>query len=128
MRHKLKKSGLVEGKDFIIDSAGTISRWQGSPPDDRSQAVMSKHGIDISNLQARPLTKEDGNEFDVILCMDSNNIADAKQIIDSKNHHKIRLLDSSSIDDPFISVAAGFDKMYSHIDVATNALIDELFS
>lgn len=128
MRDKLEKRKLVEGEDFTIDSAGTISHWQGSSPDDRSQAVMSKHGIDISGQQSRPLTKKDGEKFDVILCMDANNIADAKQIVAKENHHKVRLLDSSDVDDPFVSVAAGFDKMYSHIDVATDALVDELFS
>ncbi len=128
MREKLKKRKLVEGSDFVVDSAGTISHWQGSPPDERSQYVMSKHGIDITDQQSRPLTEKDGDEFDVILCMDSNNIADAKEIIAKENHQKIRLLDSSDVDDPFVSVAAGFDKMYSHIDAATDVLIDELFS
>jgi protein-tyrosine phosphatase len=127
MRHKLEQRGLEEGKDFEVDSAGTINHWQGSSPDDRSQTVMKNNGIDISSQKSRPLTEEDGDNFDVILCMDSNNIAGAKDIIAKKNHHKIRLLDNSEVDDPFVSVAAGFDQMYNHIDCATDELINELF-
>lgn len=128
LREKLINRGLKEGEDFLVDSAGTISAWEGNAPDLRSQAVLVRNGIDISSLRSRPLTEEDGSNFDVIICMDQKNITDTKKIINKENHKKVRLLDNSDVDDPYVSTANGFEAMYEHIDGATDELVEELFS
>ena len=46
LKNKFLEKGLIEGKDFYIDSAGT-GRWHvGAQADRRSQAVCASHGID----------------------------------------------------------------------------------
>ncbi len=127
LRNKLENTGKVEGKDFIIDSAGTTRAHQGSAPDLRSQTVMTKNGIDISQQTSRPLTKDDGEDFDMIICMDRANVAGVKQIIDAKNYEKVQLLDTREVEDPYYG-SDGFDRMYQHINSAVETLVNEIVS
>ncbi len=127
LRNKLERLGKVEGKDFIIDSAGTTSYHQGSPPDVRSQKVTAKNDVDISSQMSRPLTTSDGKKFDVIICMDATNLTDVKRIINEDYHSKVRLLDTREVEDPYYR-SDGFDRMYEHIDAAISKLITEIIS
>ena len=55
MAEGLLKTLSKNRKDLIIDSAGCESFHTGENPDERAIETMQKHGIDISNLTARPL-------------------------------------------------------------------------
>ncbi len=125
LRNKLKQLGKVEGKDFVIDSAGTTSYHQSSAPDVRSQEVTAKNGIDISSQVSRRLLPEDGENFDMLICMDLANMEDVKRIIDRSHHSKVRLLDTREVEDPYYR-SDGFDRMYQHIDTAVDSLVAEL--
>lgn len=127
LRDKLTKKGLVEGKDFIIDSAGTISAWEGSAPDDRSVDIMKRNNIDIFDQASRPLTPEDGGKFDLIFCMDENNARSAKEILPAKYHDKIQLFDVTSVGDPYSSGATGFEDMFQQLNGAADKIVTELF-
>lgn len=125
LREKLTRAGKVEGEDFVIDSAGTTSYHEGNAPDVRSQEVMTKNGIDISGQVSRPLTPEDGKNFNMLICMDSANASGVKQIIDAQYHPKIRLLDTQEVEDPYYR-SDGFERMYEHIETAVDSLIAEI--
>lgn len=125
MRDKLTQAGKSEGEDFIIDSAGTTGYHKGSSPDGRSQEVTARNGIDISKQVSRPLVAEDGETFDIIVCMDKANEAGVRQIIDSKNYDKVRMLDTQEVEDPYYR-SDGFERMYEHIDGAVESLVAEL--
>ncbi len=126
LRSKLEKLGKVEGEDFLIDSAGTTKFHKGSAPDPRSTNAVKTHGIDISNQTSRPLTSEDGERFDLIICMDEANLEDAKRLLPKKYNSKIRLLDAQEVEDPYWR-SDGFDRMYEHIDSALDNLISTQF-
>ncbi len=101
--------------DVFIDSAGTHSYHIGSPPDSRSVEVCQKYGIDISNYKARRLEKIDGEIFDLILVMDSQNMKDAKEIISPENHFKIHYFSDSEVADPYYGGKEGFEKMFAQL-------------
>lgn len=63
-----------------VESAGTHSYHIGNPPDLRSQKTASKHGVDLSGLRARKFLSEDFNNFDYVIGMDKNNLADMRSI------------------------------------------------
>ncbi len=119
MRQKLQNEGLVEGKDFVVDSAGTGGYWNGSPPDERSQQICQEHNLDISKQISRALKPADGKEFDYIYCMDESNLQASKSIISSEYHDKIQLINTDGIGDPYRLRLDGFKKMYSELDEAT---------
>jgi len=62
-----------------VDSAGTHAYHIGEPPDPRSQAAARRRGIDMSGLRARQVHASDFEEFDLILAMDRENLAELKR-------------------------------------------------
>ena len=62
--------------NVVIDSAGTSNYHPGKAPDLRSQQHARKRGYDLSALRARQLTTQDFIQFDLILAMDHDNLAD----------------------------------------------------
>lgn len=65
----------VEFDDRLIDSAGTGDWHIGSEPDPRSVRILKQRGIE-TNHRARQLTASDFNQFDLVIAMDENNLAD----------------------------------------------------
>ncbi len=109
--------GIAESMypEIEFDSAGTGSWHTGEQPDKRSIEVCKKHNIDISHQRARPLRFTDPKEFDFIIGMDLQNIADIKKQIPEKYHYKVRMLDTSPITDPYYGGKDGFETMFQHI-------------
>ena len=59
-----------------MDSAATSRYEIGSPPDERGQACMIKHGVyqHVEKHRARQITAADYDEFDFIFGMDGSNM------------------------------------------------------
>ncbi len=64
------------GLPWEVDSAGTDGWHAGEAPDQRSQKVALKFGIDISRQKARKLRIQDFEMFDEIWVMDNQNMKD----------------------------------------------------
>jgi len=118
---------------FHVDSAGLGSWHIGSPPDERAQAAMRLHGIDISNLRARRVTPADFETFDLILAMDRSNRNALFKLAPKEHHHKIALfmdyapnLCVQEIPDPFFGEKDGFDYAYQLIESASRGLFVSL--
>ncbi len=75
---------LVEQNDLQdqieIDSAGTGDWHIGKSPDGRAQSYAQKRGYDLSHLRARQISPSDFADFDYILAMDEQNLADIQQM------------------------------------------------
>lgn len=123
LRHKFLEAGWKEGVDFKLDSAGTSGWHEGAPPDERSQAVCARYGIDISEQQSRRLVPEDGTQFEVILGMDQSNLDNIKAIIPESEHHKVALFDRVEVNDPYYSAHDGFEIMYQQLEAAAGAWV-----
>ena len=65
---------------FRLDSAGTGAWHAGSPPDPRSIEIAARNGIDISGQRARKVSPGDFRRFDLILGMDSSNVAQLHEV------------------------------------------------
>ena len=59
MAEGLLRDMAKDRPDLLIDSAGCESFHTGEPPDERAIETMLQHGIDISDLRARPLVFAD---------------------------------------------------------------------
>ncbi|RDU71655.1 low molecular weight phosphotyrosine protein phosphatase [Helicobacter aurati] len=59
-----------------LDSCGTSSFHLGENPHTYSVLVAQRNGIDISQLQSRPINFCDDKHFDIIIGMDSQNKRD----------------------------------------------------
>ncbi|MEZ5473247.1 MAG: low molecular weight protein-tyrosine-phosphatase [Marinicella sp.] len=67
----VKDKGVA--KEFVIDSAGTLSYHVGSKPDRRSMQAAQKRGLTMDHLRARQITAEDFDKFDWLVVMDFDN-------------------------------------------------------
>lgn len=102
--------------EFQIDSAGTLSYHQGSPPDPRMSEALQRHGFTVTG-RARQIVAEDFKHFDLIVTMDESNLAEVRRLDPSgASHPKIRPLvsycrshDDLRVPDPYYGGRRGFD-------------------
>jgi protein-tyrosine phosphatase len=127
--------GIVKEKvasanlDWEVDSAGTSAWHAGELPDERSIAIASKFGIDITDQRSRKLTKQDIQYFDLILAMDTSNYNNILKLCDSEaEQNKVKLfLDYSfpnehrAVPDPYFE--GGFENVYHMLDHAGEQLV-----
>jgi protein-tyrosine phosphatase len=113
-RHLLAQEDL---KDRIeCESAGTIDFHAGSPPDARMRSAARDRGITMGGA-ARQIAITDFATFDLILCMDEENLEHVEQLAgDQKHRARIRLFcefvadsDAREVPDPYYGGADGFD-------------------
>lgn len=113
-RQQVADEGAAD--DYLIDSAGTISHHQGSPPDPRMADALKRQGFTVSG-QARKILPEDLENFDLIVTMDESNLADVRALDPSGvTHGKIRPFvsfcrdhDDLRVPDPYYGGQRGFD-------------------
>lgn len=131
------RSPLAEGilksklpKNHSVESAGTIAMHKGNAPDYRSIKVAKKYGIDISHQKSRPIKPEDLESFDLIFCMDKNNLQDVKSLAKNKNQlQKISLiLEDAEVPDPYWGNAADFENVYQLLDAVCEKIAKDLKS
>ena len=78
-----RQQAAVAGFAMKVDSAGTGDWHIGHAPDERAQRHAKAHGYNISKLKARQVSVDDFRNFDLILAMDAQNLADLQVIKDS---------------------------------------------
>lgn len=81
MRHQIEKAGL---SDIIeVDSAGTGDWHLGHPPHEGTRKVLDQHRISYQGMKARLVTGKDYEDFDYLVCMDTKNLRDVRQILEN---------------------------------------------
>ncbi len=109
MKDMVKKAGR-EG-EFYIASAATSREELGNPVYPPARRKLAEHGIDCQGHAARQLTARDGEEYDLLVGMDQENLRNMKRIC-AGNQEKCHLLldfvaESGSALSPASRVAAG---------------------
>ncbi len=117
------------GRQIEIDSAGTHGYHVGTTPDPRSQATARGRGIDLSDLRARRFVSHDFIDFDYLLAMDRNNLADMLALEPERHDASVELMlpyssrfDERDIPDPYFG-NDGFELVYDMIDDAARGLL-----
>ncbi|WP_246657526.1 low molecular weight protein-tyrosine-phosphatase [Cohaesibacter sp. CAU 1516] len=131
MRHKLQLAGL--GEQVRLDSCGTGPWHVGNPPDRRSVGIARQHGIAMDDLRARKVRRQDFYEFELILAMDRDNLADLQAIQPRDGIAELALyldycevaddLGFDEVPDPYYGGDRGFGAVYAMIDRASNFLV-----
>jgi protein-tyrosine phosphatase len=117
-----------KGDGILVDSAGTNGYHTGESPDERSTAVASRHGIDISAQRCRQLTANDFTRFDLIVGMDRENVATVKARRPSSAtaevgmFYELALGDAIQIPDPYYGTSVAFERVYRMILAASKGL------
>ena len=126
--HKQQVDKIIE-----VDSAGTHSWCIGSSPDLSAQKTAGKYGVDLSDLRARRVVKEDYDYYDYIVAMDKSNLANMLAECQGYNRHKLKLLldyadnnEITEVPDPYGDGLDGFETAYGLIEQGCLGLLSSL--
>lgn len=104
-------------QQWVIDSAGTGRYHIGELPDHRMRIHARRRGIELTH-RCRQVTEDDFDRFDLIIGMDSSNIANLRRIAPSpeaeaKIHAMAEYFSPSAlydhVPDPYYEGAEGFE-------------------
>lgn len=123
MRHLVEERGL--GGQFELDSAGTAGWHTGASPDQRSTEAARRRGITVAGA-ARQVQAEDFEQFDLLLAMDADNLAELRRIAPPGASAQLRLLADVDVPDPYYGGPNGFDTVLDIVQTACGELLDEL--
>jgi len=130
-QHLVNERGL--DPYFYVDSAGTSAYHIGEPANSKSQKLANEHGVELRS-RARQFEKNDLEEFDLIVAMDRENLANIKSLDGSKDYEeKIVLLrdfdpnpGDGEVPDPYFGGMDGFKNVFDIVKRSCKALLDEL--
>jgi len=119
---------------LFSDSCGTGNYHLGGAADDRSIAIARKNGVEILHV-VRQITAQDLTEFDHIIGMDKNNIANIKRLPSaSENYNKVKLMreydpqGAGDVPDPYYGTEKDFKEVYDMLDRSMDVFIAYLKS
>ena len=119
---------------FVVDSAGTYSGHAGDLPDRRMRVHALRRGYDLTH-RARPVTRADMEDFDVIVGMDSGNVAHLHRLAatpaeDGKivmmGDYIGRHLHYDHVPDPYYEGSEGFELVLDLLEDACENLLAHL--
>lgn len=118
-----------EGGNFVIESAATSSEEIGNPVYPPAKRELAKHGISCEGKRARRLAEKDFSDFDLIVCMDENNLRSIERYFGKENSRKVRKMmsfagSSQDVADPWYT--GNFEKTYKDIESALDGLYSYL--
>ena len=130
----VEDSGLSE--HIEVDSAGTGDWHIGHAPDQRTCAVAAEHGYDMSSLRARLVDADDFDQFDYILAMDHDNLANLKAICPADYAGSLELMldytvaetfaEMDEVPDPYYGGDDGFSLVLELVEDACAGLLEHI--
>lgn len=131
-----RQQAAIAGLSLKVDSAGTGDWHIGHAPDTRAQRHAKSHGYNISKLVARQVTADDFRSFDLILAMDTQNLANLQAIKDGIDEPeetlaKLALFSEEDptyggddVPDPYHGDAEDFEEVIKRIESSAQAWIE----
>lgn len=119
--------------EFTVASSATSDEnvWDGigAPVYPPIRKLLEVRGISSTEKRARQLTRADGDEFDLFLCMDDSNVRNARRILGEKNGYKcVKLLsyagEKGDVADPWYT--RDFQAAYDDVERGLRGLLDEI--
>jgi protein-tyrosine phosphatase len=131
MKKMISQQGLDHA--IIIDSAGTIGYHEGSGSDARAVSHGTKRGY-VFDHKARRVVSADFHDFDYIVAMDHENLAELRRMAPKNNgRSQISLLmrhckDAAveEVPDPYYGGAGGFEEVLNLVEAGCSALLDKI--
>jgi protein-tyrosine phosphatase len=130
MQRLVEDAGLADRIE--LDSAGTGGWHVGEPPDERAAAEATRRGIPMTS-RGRQFHPGDLEWFDLVVAMDSMNLADLRAMAAPHHHDKVVLLrtfdrgaDHHDVPDPYYGGVDGFRDVFDLIDAACRGLLDHV--
>lgn len=127
MKELVRQEGREE--EFEIASSATSSEELGNPIYPPARSVLKAHGIPFDVRRARRFTKEEYACWDLLICMDKNNLRNLARICPDEER-KVRLLldyagrKGEEVADPWWS--GNFDETWDDVLAGCRGLLEAL--
>ncbi len=129
MQHLVNDRGLSDR--IVVDSAGTHGYHVGERADSRMRAAAKQRGYKLLS-RSRRVTRNDLEEFDLIIVMDRDNMSGILQL-HTEPSAEIKMLSDfldgdwpEDVPDPYYGGDAGFEQVMDMIETACPKIIDAL--
>ena len=127
MKDLVQKAGRAA--EFQIASAATSREELGNPIYPPAQRQLRRHGVPFDDHRARQMTRADYDAYDLLIGMDSRNLANMRRICGGDPAGKLRLLmtytgAARDVADPWYT--GDFDAAWRDIESGCRALLDAL--
>ncbi|MCW2584014.1 MAG: protein tyrosine phosphatase [Klenkia sp.] len=117
-----------------VTSAGTGAWHVGGPMDPGSAAVLRARGLDPDTHRAQQMTAAVVDRYDLLVAMDTSNLADLQEMVGGADHPRVVLLrdfdpdgpDGRSVPDPYGGGPEGFETVYAQVEAACAGLVAAL--
>ncbi|MFG1486031.1 low molecular weight protein-tyrosine-phosphatase [Halobacteriovorax sp. RZ-1] len=130
--HRIKELDLLE--HIQVDSAGTSAYHAGEGADRRMQEHAYKRGYTLPSI-SRGFTKDDLEEFDLIVAMDKSNYQNILKLdIEGKYKNKVKLFYSfcsgpytsyEEVPDPYFGGARGFEEVMDLVENGVEGILNQ---
>lgn len=115
---------------LTVDSAGTIGYHADSPADARMQEHSQRRGYQLHS-RARQVTAADFHEFDLIVAMDRDNLADLEARCPPDAKCELRMFCDftekhtavTDVPDPYYGGEAGFERVLDLLEDGSDGLL-----
>ena len=127
MKDLVQKAGRAA--EFQIASAATSREELGNPIYPPAQQQLRRHGVPFDDHRARQMTRADYDAYDLLIGMDSRNLANMRRICGGDPDGKLRLLlhvagQTRDVADPWYT--GDFDAAWRDIGSGCRALLAQL--
>jgi protein-tyrosine phosphatase len=125
---KVEEAGLADRVE--VSSSGTGGWHVGDPMDERAAATLATAGYDPTRHRARQYADADRTTYDLLLAMDSRNLAD----VGGRGDHVWLFGDfdpddpGADVPDPYYGGPAGFEEVLRMVERTTDAIVTALAS
>ena len=117
-----------EADSYFIDSAGAIDYHSGNPADSRMRQAAATRGYTLESISRR-VTREDLDEFDLIVAMDRDNLWNLEQLAGGRQsnlhllgsflpEHRHNPEHAPEVPDPYYGGSQGFEEVLDMIERA----------
>jgi protein-tyrosine phosphatase len=124
-RHLANEAGLEDHID--VESAGTGNWHAGQRPHPGTLDVLRQHQIEVGGKRARQLTRSDLREFNYVLAMDAENVADIQAMYGKRVPRLLEFVPNSfrlDVPDPYYN--GGFSTVYDLVLAGCKRLLDHI--
>lgn len=127
MKDIIEKYGLED--QIYVESRATSTEEIGNDIYPPARKLLTEKEIGCEGHQATQITKEDIDEFDMIVAMDNNNLRNLSRMFGDYGEEKISLLmdhvgQMRDVADPWYT--GDFDKTYTDVVMGCSAILREL--
>ena len=130
MKYLVKQAGISE--QFTISSAATTTEELGNDIYPNAKAELKQRGIPFEKRRACQIRSDEYNDWDLIIAMDKENLADIEYFFGPDLEHKVRLLmsfagEEKSVSDPWYTrnFTKAYDDIYRGCEGLLRSLLDE---